>query len=272
MTKRDGAFTLKGKTALITGAARGIGAACAETLTAAGARIMLTDVLEDAGREQVAALKADGGEADFVTHDVTDEGQWESAVDATVKRFGGLDVVVNNAGIEILKPVFMTTLEEWRRVQAVNVDGVFLGVKHGILAMMPGGAAGKGGSIINVSSVAGLVGFGAASAYSASKGAVRLLTKCAALECAQGGLGIRVNSVHPGVIQTSMADSLGREIVSMGMAATDAEATELMTQLHPIGRLGEAVDVARVVQFLASDASRFVTGSEYVVDGGYTAR
>jgi NAD(P)-dependent dehydrogenase (short-subunit alcohol dehydrogenase family) len=233
---------------------------------------MLTDILEEAGRERAAALTVDGAEADFALHDVTDEGQWESVVNATVKRFGGLDVVVNNAGIEILKPVFQTTLAEWRRVQAVNVDGVFLGVKHGILAMMPGGAAGHGGSIVNLSSVAGLVGFAAASAYSASKGAVRLLTKCAALECAQAGLGIRVNSVHPGVIQTPMANSLGRELVSLGLAGTDAEATELMNGLHPMGRLGEASDVARVVHFLASDAARFVTGSEYVVDGGFTAR
>ena len=265
-------FALPGKVALVTGAARGIGAACAHALAEAGARVMVTDVLDGPARELAADIRARGGQADVTALDVTDEAQWERAVRDTVERCGGLDILVNNAGIEIFTPLATMSLADWRRLQAVNVDGVFLGLKHAILAMRPGGVAGRGGAVINISSVTGMVGFPGAAAYSASKGAVRMLTKSAALECAQGAFQIRVNSVHPGVIRTAMADNLEAELVSLGLAATNAEAARLMESLHPIGRLGEPVDVARVVQFLASDAARFVTGSEYVVDGGFTAR
>ncbi len=271
-TTKDCKFRLDGKVALVSGASRGLGAACAETLAHAGAKVMLTDILEDEGRATTEKIVESGGEAAFEFLDVTNEEQWQKAVAAAVERFGGLDVLVNNAGVEIMKPIVAMTLEEWRGVQAINVDGVFLGAKAAITAMMPGGTAGRGGSIINLSSVAGCVGFGGLSAYSASKGAVRLFTKAAAIECAGQGWGIRVNSVHPAVVKTAMADSLARELTDLGSAASEEEAEQALLALHPLGRLGEPADVAAVVQFLASDASSWVTGSEYVVDGGFTAQ
>jgi len=272
MTPPDDPFRLDGKVALVTGAARGIGAACAETLAAAGATVMVSDVLTDLGDALAARIGAGGGRAEFISLDVTSEPAWEQVLATTVEHLGGLDVVVNNAGVEFLKPLAETELADWHRLFAVNVDGVFLGIKHAIRTMMPRGKAGRGGSIINLSSVAGLIGFAGGAAYSASKGAVRLLSKSAALECAQGGLGIRVNSVHPGVVQTGMAESLSRELVTLGLVQSPAEGDAFMKELHPLGVLGEPADVAHVVQFLASDASRWVTGSEYVVDGGLTAR
>ncbi len=268
----DNPLNLTNKVALISGAARGIGAACAETLAAAGASVLVTDVLEKEGAEVVARIEKTGGTAAFMRLDVTDEGQWESTVAAAVERLGGLDVLVNNAGMEIFKPIADTSLEEWRRLQAVNVEGVFLGVKHAIRAMMPGGAAGRGGSIVNISSVAGYVGFAGLGAYSASKGAVALLTKTAALECAQAKLGIRVNSVHPGIIETDMVTGLASRVVGTEYGATLEEVLETFKSLHPLGTMGQPADVARVVLFLASDASAWVTGSGYLVDGGLTAQ
>ena len=187
---------------------------------------------------------------------------------------GGLDVLVNNAGIEILRPITETTLEEWRRVQAVNVDGVFLGCKHAIRAMRPGGAVGRGGSIVNLSSIAGLIGTPGLAAYSASKGAsVRLLTKAAAIEVRpRFGFGVRVNSVHPGLIQTEMLDNLFRETVDLGIAPDEQSSRDAAFAQQPMMDVRAVPqDIANVVLFLASDAARCVTGSEYVADGGYTA-
>jgi 3alpha(or 20beta)-hydroxysteroid dehydrogenase len=266
------AFRLDAKVALISGSARGIGAACARTFAEAGAKVMVSDILIDAGEAVAAAINEAGGVAAFTPLDVTSEAQWEAAIAATVARFAGLDVVVNNAGTQIMKPLVQTSYEEWRRQQAVNIDGVFFGVKHGILAMMPGGSAGRGGSIVNISSVGGLAGFVGLAAYSAAKGGVTLLTKTAALECAQAGWNIRVNSVHPGAVNTPLAHEVMQELVRQGAAASIDEAAKMTTRMHPMGRLGEPIDIALAVQFLASDASRWVTGSAYVVDGGYLAR
>jgi 3alpha(or 20beta)-hydroxysteroid dehydrogenase len=266
------AFRLDGKVALISGGARGIGAACARTLGAAGAAVLVTDVLEDAGRATVDGLGRDDIRAAFAAHDVRSEEAWAAATARAIELFGGLDVVVNNAGVEVMRLLADTSLEEWRHVQSVNVDGVFLGCKHGIIAMRPGGAAGRGGSIVNLSSIAGLIGTPGLGAYCASKGAVRLLTKAAAIECARLGLGVRVNSVHPGLIQTEMLDNLFRETVAIGIASDEQSGRDLAFAQQPMLEVRAVPqDIANVVLFLASDAARYVTGSEYVSDGGFTA-
>jgi len=262
---------LDGRVALVTGGSRGIGLAICETLAEAGAAIMLTDVLDDAGKTAAQALRDKGYQCEFRHHDVTSEAEWAEAISGCETRFGGLDILVNNAGIFIAKPTADTTLEEFRRVQAVNVDGVFLGIKHAVPALakraqgIPGGA-----SIVNLSSVAALIGTPDALAYSTSKGAVRTMSKVAAIDCGRKGLKIRVNSVHPGVIQTLMGQQVFDELGSAtGQASAEIEAK--MIAAHPIGRLGKAEDVANAVLFLASDASGFVTGAELVVDGGMFA-
>jgi len=253
---------VKGKVAIITGAASGIGRMTAQVLAREGAKIVVTTDANITGAEEtVASIKSTGGEAIFVKHDITSEGDWQSVMDKTLKEFGKLDILVNNAGIMIAKEIENTSLEEWRRVMKVNLDGVFLGTKYGIGAMKKSG----GGSIINMSSVLGLVGnFDHTSAYSASKGGIRLFTKAAALECSKAGLdyNIRINSIHPGVIETPMAAPV----------FTNDDIKKEMEKGHPIGRLGEPMDVAYGVLYLASDESSFVTGTELVIDGGWTAR
>ena len=257
-----------GKVAVITGGARGIGAETAKELAAGGARVMITDVLETEGAATVAEIERAGGEAAFLKHDVTSESEWRDVIAQTVERFGGLHVLVNNAGVYLTKPLEETTLEEWRWVSAVNLEGVFLGTKHAIGAMKQ-----SGGSIINLSSVAGLVGATlGSSAYSMSKGGVRLFTKSAALECAQLGYGIRVNSVHPGVIETDMGNVVIDKTRQVLGGAGHNQGADPVDKIHPLGRLGQASDVAKAILFLASDDSSFMTGSEVVVDGGYTAR
>lgn len=257
---------LDGRVALVTGGARGIGAAIAEALIDAGAAVMITDLSED-GAQTATRIGAS-----FIHHDVTDEAQWEAAVAATTQRLGGLDILVNNAGIYLGKPLLQTSLAEFQRVQAVNVDGVFLGMKTALPAMAarayqwPGGA-----SIINLSSVAGLVGTAGTLAYNASKGAVRLMTKSAALECAAGGLKIRVNSVHPAVIDTAMGTALIDNFADMRGEGNNM-VRQQVTAAHPLGRLGTPQEVAAAVAFLAGDGAGFMTGSEVVIDGGLTAQ
>ncbi len=256
--------SLSGKVALITGAASGLGRASALLLAEQGARIAAADLNAEAGEATVAQIAAAGGEAAFFPLDVVDEDGWTATVTGVIERFGKLDVLVNNAGIELVQSIPETSFEEWRRVMDVNLDGVFLGIKAAIQGMRQSG----GGSIVNISSVAGINGFSRQAAYCASKGGVRLLTKSAAVECAEGGLNIRVNSVHPGVIDTPMYQAFFD-----GMDEQSAKAAEeRFTALHPIGHVGASDDVAQCVLFLASDASKFVTGSEMVVDGGLTAR
>jgi len=261
-----------GKVALITGAARGLGAETAKRLASAGARVVLTDLLDDQGQQTADAIIDSGGEAIYLHQDVTSEDDWQAAVQAAVEKFGGLDVLVNNAGIYFNRPIADISLEDWRRMMAINVDGVFLGCRAALPAIRE--RAGKwrgGGSIVNLSSVAGLIGASGGTAYHASKGAVRLLTKSVALEGAEGEAKVRANSIHPAVIDTNM----GRDLVgqfSANMGVSDNEATELVTMLHPLGRLGVPEDVANAVVFLASEDSAFVTGAEIVIDGGLTAR
>ena len=248
------------KVALVTGGALGIGRATAELLAREGAKVVVTDVKQKEGEEVVARIKAQGGEAIFVQHDASSEDQWKAAIDASFNAFGKLNIVVNNAGIALSKTVEDTSLAEWRKVQEINLDGVFLGTKYGIEALRKSG----GGSIVNLSSIEGLIGDPGLAAYNASKGGVRIFTKSAALHCAQAGYGIRINSVHPGYIWTPMVAGL-----------SDGEQTEKykrLVSLHPIGHLGEADDIAYGILYLASDESKFMTGSELVIDGGYTAQ
>lgn len=247
---------------MVTGGAMGIGQACAELLAAEGAAVAVTDRDTATGTKVVDALVALGRRAIFIEHDVSREDHWQSAVDVVVKTFGRLDIVVNNAGVGWFGDVEHTTIDDWHRLLSVNLDGVFLGIKHAVPAMRAAG----GGSIINISSIEGLIGDPALAAYNASKGAVRLLTKSAALYCARGGTKIRVNSVHPGYIWTPMVRH------ALESSANPDERRRTLEGLHPVGHLGEPNDVAYGVLYLASDESTFVTGSELVIDGGYTAQ
>lgn len=255
---------LEGRVALVTGGARGLGAAAARALAGEGAKVVVSDIGD--GTETASAV---GGA--YIKHDVTSEADWVATIDFTKTTFGGLDILVNNAGIFWVRPISMTTLEAFRQMQQVNVEGVFLGLKHGIPAIAERAQKWDGGgSIVNISSVAGLVGSSNTLAYNASKGAVRLMTKGAAIECAELKLKVRVNSVHPGIIDTPMMD--GAVNFLSNAAGTDVAAEKArMAKRHPLGRVGRDTDVANAVLFLASDAAAFMTGSEVVVDGGMTA-
>jgi NAD(P)-dependent dehydrogenase (short-subunit alcohol dehydrogenase family) len=263
---------VKGKVALVTGGAMGIGAACATTLAAHGARVVVADIAGREARVVVDGIIRGGGIAESMTLDVTREADWRQVIDATLARHGGLDVLVNNAGIAVVHTLLETSLEEWRRVHAVNLDGVFLGTKHAVEAMRPGGKAGRGGSIINLSSVGGLIGAEGLSAYCSTKGGVRLFTKSVAIECGRAGYGIRVNSVHPGNTDTPMFRRELQDMLDKGMAGSLEEAMQYYMDMQVLPEIGQPRDVAAMVLFLASDASRFVTGAEFVVDGGLTAR
>ena len=246
---------LEDKVALISGGARGMGSEEAKLFAREGAKVVIGDVLEDEGRRTEAEINESGGECVFVRLDVTSEESWQAAVSQAVDRFGKLDILVNNAGIYRTNNVTETSSEEWDQVMDINAKGVFLGTKAAIPAMKENGS----GSIVNISSVAGLVGNLMSSAYTASKGAVRLLTKSTAIQYARDG--IRCNSVHPGTIETQMTAPL---------LSDDSYRQDRMNRT-PIGRLGTAEDVAYDVLFLASDEASFMTGSELVIDGGRTA-
>jgi len=272
MLSTDQQKRLSGKSGLVTGSARGIGAAVAEILAASGAAVMVTDVLDDQGTAVAETIRQSGGKAQFCHLDVADEAQWEVAIAETIDAFGGIDFLVNNAGVEYIDLVEDMDLDKWRWLQDINSDGVFLGTKHAIRAMKPGGATGKGGAIVNISSVAGLVGSYATSAYSASKGLVRTFTKSAAIECGNLQYGIRVNSIHPGLINTDMIEAIYQRYVDFGLFTSTEEAEQATLAAHPIGYGGEPEDVAHAVAYLVSDDSRFMTGAELVLDGGYTAQ
>jgi NAD(P)-dependent dehydrogenase (short-subunit alcohol dehydrogenase family) len=268
----ENVFSLKGKTALVTGAGGGIGTACVLALARAGAQVMATDIDETAAARTAALASKEDLAVKALQQDVCDEQRWQQVVDATVEAFGGFEILVNNAGIHHGCLLEADTLDNVRRLQRVNVDSIFLGMKHAAAAMKPGGAAGRGGSIVNLSSVAGMMGHALESAYGASKGAVRVYTKHAAVEFAALGYAIRVNSVHPGLIETDMGDHLLEGFVRNGLMESVEQARAMVHALTPLGRLGTAEEVAHVVHFLASDAASYVTGAEYTVDGGATAR
>jgi NAD(P)-dependent dehydrogenase (short-subunit alcohol dehydrogenase family) len=253
---------VEGKVAIVTGGALGIGKACAQVLAKEGAKVVLTDIKEAEGRALAEEITAAGGQALFVRQDVAQEAEWQQVIAATLQAYGRLDIVVNNAGIGTSVNIEEETLAGWRRLMSINLDAVFLGTQYAIKAMKSSG----GGSIVNISSIEGIVGDPSIAAYNASKGGVRLLTKSAALYCAKGGLHIRVNSVHPGYILTPM-------IEEAAAASPDGAAMyKYLESLHPVGHLGEPEDIAYGVLYLASDESKFVTGSELVIDGGYTAQ
>jgi 3(or 17)beta-hydroxysteroid dehydrogenase len=253
---------VKDKVAIVTGGALGLGKADCILLAREGAKVVVTDIKATEGAEVVAAIHEAGGEALFLEHDVGSEDDWARVVQQTEKRFGRVDVLVNNAGLGISGTVEDTSLAEWRKTLRVNLDGVFLGTKYAIEAMKKHGS----GSIINLSSIEGLIGDPTLAAYNASKGGVRIFTKSAALHCAKSGYGIRVNSIHPGYIWTPMVEQILRATgdVAAGRRALDA--------LHPVGHIGEPDDIGWGVVFLASEESKFMTGSELVIDGGYTAQ
>lgn len=271
MNHPERAFRVDGRVALVSGAARGLGARIARTLAEAGAHVLISDVLADPVEQAAAALRSDGLSVVAMAHDVTVEADWEAAVARAVAEFGGLDLVVNNAGVEDMAFFADGSLEAFKRIQDINVNGVFLGLKHAIRAMRPGGSSGRGGAIVNLSSLAALIGVTGLGAYCASKGAVRSLTKSAAIECAQLGYGIRVNSVHPGVIKTAMGNHLLEGFARLGLAPDAAAAEAAMRQLHPLG-LGQPEDVANAVLYLCSPAARWTTGAEIVLDGGAFAQ
>ena len=248
---------LEGKVALISGGARGQGAEEARLFAREGAKVVIGDILDEEGKQVEAQINEAGGECLYVRLDVTSEANWQQAVNVTVSRFGKLDVLVNNAGIFPPVPLEETSQELWDQVMDINVKGVFLGTKHAIPEMRKAG----GGSIINISSTAGLTGSGSAAAYHASKGAVRIFSKATAIQHA--GDGIRCNSVHPGVIETLMTTTT---------LLSDEESRQRISARYPLGRWGQPEDVAYGVLYLASDESSFVTGSELVIDGGSTAQ
>ena len=248
---------LEGKVAFISGGARGMGETEARLFAENGARVVIGDVLEAEGRQVASDICAAGGDAMFVPLDVTIDADWERAIVATVERYGRLDVLVNNAGISGRSMVEDTRVEDWERVMDINAKGVFLGTRYAIPEMQKVG----GGSIVNISSQLGLVGTDNSSPqYQASKGAVRIFTKTTAIQYAADG--IRANSVHPGPIVTPMTEE----------RRADPATRELMLSRIPLARYGQPIDVAYGVLYLASDESSFVTGSELVIDGGWTAR
>ncbi|WP_460233872.1 SDR family NAD(P)-dependent oxidoreductase [Aurantivibrio plasticivorans] len=257
-------FYLKDKVAIVTGAARGIGAEIGNALGQMGATVVLTDLLVEEGNAAVSALREAGIEAAFIEHDVTDESQWESILAHIIQQYGRLDIVVNNAGIEVPHLLAECDVQEFRHIMDVNVTGVMLGHKHALRVMK------DGGSIINLSSVAGIVGSPGHIAYNTSKGAVRAMTKSAAIECARLKLDVRVNSVHPGMVETNMGDHFLTGMVDIGLAKNIDRVVAANKVAHPLG-FGAPSDIASAVVFLASDAARWMTGAELVVDGGFTA-
>lgn len=261
------------KVAIVTGAASGIGRAASLALAREGALVVATDIDLEGAESVATEIRGTGGRALAIRHDTGEEADWNEALEATLREFGQLDVLVNNAGVGTTKSLLETSLADWHAVMRVNLDGVFLGTRIAVEAMrsLPSRLRRVSGSIINISSILGLVGLAEAAPYSASKGGVRLLTKSVALECAAKGWDIRVNSIHPGFIWTPMVQQSVRR--SAEQAGTDAESErKAISDLHPLGRMGTAEEVAAAIVYLASDESAFVTGAELTIDGGYTAR
>jgi NAD(P)-dependent dehydrogenase (short-subunit alcohol dehydrogenase family) len=246
---------LKDKVALITGSGTGIGKTTALLFAKEGALVIITDINEENGLRTVDEIKQKGGNAIFLKHDVTREEDWVRVVEEATKEYDSIDILFNNAGIFKIKPIFETSLEEWNQMMSINVTGAFLGMKHVVPHMIKK----QSGSVINASSNAGLFGVAGMAAYGASKGAIRTLTKDAAMEFAPY---VRVNSIHPGYIRTQMIEYAAK-------VANKQPEDQAVTV--PLKRLGDPIEVAKMVLYLASDDSSYVTGSEFVLDGGVTS-
>jgi 3alpha(or 20beta)-hydroxysteroid dehydrogenase len=262
------AVDLSGKRALVTGGARGFGASIAQALAEAGASVMIGDVLEELGRETAELVAKSGAQASFTKLDITDELSWQSAVTATISELGGYDILVNNAGVEVSALMVDLDAAELSRMLQVNIVGTALGIKHAFLAMRPGGAAGAGGAVVNISSVAATIAFPGIAGYSATKSAVDRITRVAAMESGKLGYGVRVNCIYPGLVPTEMGIKLAVDLTGFGLFESVEGAVGAVVEQTPLGRLGEAHEMADAVVFLASDASRFITGVGLPVDGG----
>ena len=263
---------LDGKVALISGAARGIGGETAQLMAREGARVVVADVLDDIGRQTVAAITAAGGQAEYTHLDVTKEDDWTAAVNLAVSRFGKLDILVNNAGVFIGKGIEEITLDEWNRLVAVNMTGVFLGTRLAAPALREAAKASEHGSaIVNLASIAGIVGSQLDPLYSMTKGGVTLFTKSAALEFGRKGYRIRVNSIHPGVIQTDMGEQTFVARARRTGSNDTTQVRQTVSESVPWGRLGVPMDIAKGIVFLASDDAGYMNGAGLVVDGGVTA-
>lgn len=254
---------LQDKVILITGGGSGIGQACCQRMAAEGAIVIASDINEAQAKVTADAIASNGNQAIALQQDVCSETDWNTVIGQIHEQFGRLDVLVNNAGIAHAGTAEDETLEGWRKIQAVNMEAVFLGTRVAIEAMKE-----RGGSIVNISSIEGIIGEPMAAAYNASKGGVRISTKSAALHCASQHYNIRINSVHPGYVGTALVEDA---VAAMDQATADEFMTRVMDSI-PMQRLGEAEEIANVVLFVASDEASYMTGSELVVDGGYTAR
>ncbi|MZR29530.1 SDR family NAD(P)-dependent oxidoreductase [Sneathiella litorea] len=255
---------LEGKIALISGAASGIGKATAERFVQEGAKVALSDIDPDRGEALARSLNKAGGETFYQNLNVVNPQEWQAVLEAVTVRWGQLDILINSAGIGRAKGLLEMDYDFWRQTISINLDGTFLGTQVAVASMKETG----GGSIVNISSVLGFVGMSNISAYSASKGGVRLFTKAAAIECAEKGYNVRINSVHPGYIETPM---VMRRFDKIAETEREVEETRLK-QAHPMGRLGKPEEIASMILYLASDEAGFVTGAEFVADGGYLAQ
>jgi NAD(P)-dependent dehydrogenase (short-subunit alcohol dehydrogenase family) len=258
-------FELSGRKALVTGAAQGLGEGMARALAAAGATVVIADVQGEAGS---TAAKSLGDGHGFVRLDITDEASWEAGVASTIEQLGGLDILVNNAGIEITSLIVDLDPANVRKQLEVNLLGTALGLKHAFRTMRPDGAAGNGGVVINVASVAATIAFPGISVYSATKSGVDRLTRVAAMESGKLGYGVRVNCLYPGLVPTAMGVGLANDVAALGLFPSAEAAVGAVVELTPAGRLGQVDDMADAVVFLASDAARFITGAGLPVDGG----
>ncbi|MBA4744485.1 MAG: glucose 1-dehydrogenase [Muricauda sp.] len=254
---------VKNKVAIVTGGASGLGKSSAKLLAREGAKIVVSDIDEEGGKKVVQQIKEDGGEAIFIKQDVAKEDEWKNVIETTLETYGKLHILANSAGIGLGGTVEDVTLEDWKNLIDINLNGTFLGTKYGIKGMRK---TDEGGSIINFSSIEGLIGDPNLPAYNASKGGVTIFTKSAALHCAKQGYGIRINSIHPAYIWTPMVENF------LKAQGDVEEGKKQLESLHPIGHLGEPDDIGYGVVYLASDESKFMTGSELVIDGGNTAQ
>jgi 3alpha(or 20beta)-hydroxysteroid dehydrogenase len=261
-------YDLTGRKALVTGGARGLGAGMAVALARAGAAVVIGDIRDELGEATVDAIKKDGGDAAFQPLDVTSDESWERCIEGTIAELGGLDIVVNNAGVEVTQLVVDLNPDDIRKMLDVNVLGTALGIKHAFRAMRPGGPAGRGGAVVNIASVAATIAFPGIAVYSATKSGIDRLTRVAAMESGKLGYGVRVNCVYPGLCPTEMGNQLAQDVVELGLFPSVPEAIGAVIGLTPQGRLAEVEDMADAVVFLASDGARFITGAGLPVDGG----